>query len=146
MALCSGPSLPSVIRPRRYPLVNTLPAGFFHRAHFSVSLKNFASTSRDCDGSAHRISVVCASADAASTEEMSPSSSRIFVKGLSRSTSEGYLLKQFSQFGEISKVKIITSRGSKESLGMAYIWFACTESTQLAIKEMNGKVYCSDDV
>ncbi|XP_020589586.1 polyadenylate-binding protein, cytoplasmic and nuclear-like isoform X2 [Phalaenopsis equestris] len=137
MALRSTPSPSSVIGLRRYLQIHPLRAVFFHRAHFSTSLKNFGSTSVDRNGSVPRISHVCPSADHSCTEEMSPSSSRIFVKGLSRSTSEGCLLKQFSQFGEISKVKIVTSRGAKESLGMAYVWFACTESAELAIKEMN---------
>lgn len=37
-------------------------------------------------------------------------------------------------------VKIITSKGSKESLGLAYIWFAREVDALLAVKEMDGKV------
>ncbi|XP_020271664.1 glycine-rich RNA-binding protein 4, mitochondrial-like [Asparagus officinalis] len=66
-------------------------------------------------------------------------SSRIFIKGLSRSTSEGVLVKIFSTFGDIRKVKVITSKGSKESLGLAYIWFAHEEDALSSVKEMDGK-------
>ncbi|XP_065022230.1 organelle RRM domain-containing protein 2, mitochondrial isoform X2 [Musa acuminata AAA Group] len=65
-----------------------------------------------------------------------PPSSRIFMKGLSRSTSEGFLAKTFSSFGE---VKVITSKSSKQSLGLAFIWFAREQDALMAVKEMNGK-------
>ncbi|XP_058077780.1 uncharacterized protein LOC131226105 isoform X2 [Magnolia sinica] len=37
------------------------------------------------------------------------------------------------------KVKIITERFSKLSLGFAYVWFTCEEDAELAVKEMDGK-------
>ncbi|URE41568.1 hypothetical protein MUK42_06746 [Musa troglodytarum] len=37
------------------------------------------------------------------------------------------------------KVKIITSKSSKQSLGLAYIWFAHEQDALMAVKEMNGK-------
>ncbi|KAM0947758.1 putative RNA recognition motif domain, nucleotide-binding alpha-beta plait domain superfamily [Dioscorea sansibarensis] len=68
-------------------------------------------------------------------------SSRIFIKGLSHSTSEGSLAKAFSSFGEVKRVKIILSKGSKQSLGFAYIWFACEEDARLSVSEMDGKFF-----
>ncbi|XP_058077781.1 uncharacterized protein LOC131226105 isoform X3 [Magnolia sinica] len=68
-------------------------------------------------------------------------SNRIFIKGLPLSTSEGYLTKTFSHFGTVSRVKIITERFSKLSLGFAYVWFTCEEDAELAVKEMDGKVH-----
>lgn len=133
MAICSFCLLPSVISTRRYPPINPT------RSNFYTSTKICLTASGDLRGSTIRISQICSTAAHLTIEEKTPSSSRIFVKGLSRSTSEGYLLKQFSQFGEVSRVKIVTSRGSKESLGMAYIWFSSKESAEMAIKEMNGK-------
>ncbi|URE41567.1 hypothetical protein MUK42_06746 [Musa troglodytarum] len=59
--------------------------------------------------------------------------------GLSSSTSEGFLAKTFSSFGEVKKIKIITSKSSKQSLGLAYIWFAHEQDALMAVKEMNGK-------
>ncbi|RRT59380.1 hypothetical protein GW17_00020139, partial [Ensete ventricosum] len=38
-----------------------------------------------------------------------------------------------------SAVKIITSKSSKQSLGLAYIWFAHEQDALMAVKEMNGK-------
>lgn len=63
----------------------------------------------------------------------------IFLKGLAKSTSEGRLKVVFSQFGDVSRVKIITDKKSKKSLGFAYIWFSDNESAQSAVQEMNGK-------
>ncbi|XP_049373286.1 uncharacterized protein LOC125838248 isoform X1 [Solanum verrucosum] len=64
----------------------------------------------------------------------------IFLKGLAKSTPEGRLKVVFSQFGDVSRVKIITDKKSKESLGFAYIWFPDNESAQSAVQEMNGKM------
>ncbi|XP_077239901.1 RNA-binding (RRM/RBD/RNP motifs) family protein isoform X2 [Tasmannia lanceolata] len=72
-------------------------------------------------------------------------SNRIFIKGLPRSTSEECLAKTFSLFGEVSRVKIITNKSSKESLGFAYVWFTCEEDAQLAVEKMDGKVCCGQN-
>ncbi|XP_015077732.1 transformer-2 protein homolog beta-like isoform X1 [Solanum pennellii] len=64
----------------------------------------------------------------------------IFLKGLAKSTPEGRLKVVFSQFGNVNRVKILTDKKSKESLGFAYIWFPDNESAQSAIEEMNGKM------
>ncbi|XP_042378722.1 organelle RRM domain-containing protein 2, mitochondrial-like isoform X1 [Zingiber officinale] len=81
----------------------------------------------------------CSASDLAISQEAPSPSSRIFIKGLSRSTSEGFLAKTFSSFGKISKVKIITSKTSKQSLGLAYIWFAREQEALMAVNEMDGK-------
>ncbi|KAJ8472021.1 hypothetical protein OPV22_026364 [Ensete ventricosum] len=81
----------------------------------------------------------CTTSDSAISPGPPPPSSRIFIKGLSRSTSEGFLAKTFSSFGEVKKIKIITSKSSKQSLGLAYIWFAHEQDALMAVKEMNGK-------
>ncbi|KAK1292342.1 Glycine-rich RNA-binding protein 10 [Acorus calamus] len=72
-------------------------------------------------------------------DEESPSSARIIIKGLSQSTSQGYLVKAFSHFGEVSRVKVITSRTFKNSLGLAYVWFTCEEDAKMAVNQMDGK-------
>ncbi|XP_016463586.1 organelle RRM domain-containing protein 1, chloroplastic-like isoform X2 [Nicotiana tabacum] len=64
----------------------------------------------------------------------------IFLKGLAKSTAEGRLKVVFSQFGDVSRVKIITDKISKQPLGFAYIWFSDKESAQSAVQEMNGKM------
>ncbi|KAG5023959.1 hypothetical protein JHK85_020301 [Glycine max] len=70
-----------------------------------------------------------------------PSSPKIFVKGLPLSTSEGRLMKVFSEFGDVTLVQLPIDRESGQSLGFAYIWFVKEESAQLAVQEMNGKVF-----
>ncbi|XP_078441714.1 uncharacterized protein LOC144711601 isoform X2 [Wolffia australiana] len=62
---------------------------------------------------------------------------RVFVKGLSRSTTEGSLLKSFSRFGVVTRVKVITSKSSKESQGLAYVWFQLEEEAHEAVEKMN---------
>ncbi|XXG79394.1 hypothetical protein AAC387_Pa09g0473 [Persea americana] len=74
-----------------------------------------------------------------SNDPSSNGSSRIFIKGLPLSTTEGFLAKTFSRFGTVTKAKIITERSSKQSLGFAYVWFDCEEAAQLAVEDMDGK-------
>ncbi|ONK62832.1 uncharacterized protein A4U43_C07F8590 [Asparagus officinalis] len=40
---------------------------------------------------------------------------------------------------EEERIMVITSKGSKESLGLAYIWFAHEEDALSSVKEMDGK-------
>ncbi|KAG4929252.1 hypothetical protein AAZX31_17G017200 [Glycine max] len=70
-----------------------------------------------------------------------PSSPKIFVKGLPLSTSEGHLMKVFSEFGEVTLIQLPIDKESGQSLGFAYIWFVKEESAQLAVLEMNGKFF-----
>ncbi|KAJ9700220.1 hypothetical protein PVL29_005846 [Vitis rotundifolia] len=69
------------------------------------------------------------------------SSTRIFIKGLPQSTCEGSLKKAFSQFGEVSKVRIKRNKISSQPLGFAFAWFTTEESAQLAVKMMDGKFF-----
>ncbi|XP_062108455.1 organelle RRM domain-containing protein 2, mitochondrial [Humulus lupulus] len=65
----------------------------------------------------------------------------VFIKGLSLSTSEGRLKRAFSEFGEVTRVKILIDTFSGQSLGFAYVWFAKEHFGQLAIRQMNGKFF-----
>ncbi|XP_073276336.1 glycine-rich RNA-binding protein 4, mitochondrial-like [Primulina huaijiensis] len=69
------------------------------------------------------------------------SNSIVFVKGLALSTSEEGLKTVFSQFGDVSRVKVILDKKTKKSLGFAYIWFMNEESAETAVEEMNGKFF-----
>ncbi|GAA0152857.1 hypothetical protein LIER_37578 [Lithospermum erythrorhizon] len=69
------------------------------------------------------------------------STSIIFVKGLPLSTSEGRLEMVFASFGDISRVKILSDKKTREPLGFAYIWFSSPASAQTAVKEMNGEFF-----
>ncbi|CDY66707.1 hypothetical protein HID58_008862 [Brassica napus] len=77
----------------------------------------------------------------ASSSSPSTSSSSIFVKGLADSVSEGRLKKVFSQFGQVSHVKIIVNERTRQSLGYGYVWFTKKEDAQLAVEAMNGKFF-----
>ncbi|KOM33606.1 hypothetical protein LR48_Vigan01g316200 [Vigna angularis] len=60
--------------------------------------------------------------------------------GLPHSTSEGRLMKVFSEFGVVNLVQLPIDEKSGKSLGFAFIWFVKEESAQLAVQEMNGKL------
>ncbi|GAV60935.1 RRM_1 domain-containing protein [Cephalotus follicularis] len=79
-----------------------------------------------------------------STESQKSPSTRVFIKGLPLSTTEGRLKTAFSQFGEVSEgdfLKIVTEKKSMQPLGFAYVRFTSEDSAQLAVKEMNGKLF-----
>ncbi|XP_052732622.1 uncharacterized protein LOC108336736 isoform X3 [Vigna angularis] len=59
---------------------------------------------------------------------------------LPHSTSEGRLMKVFSEFGVVNLVQLPIDEKSGKSLGFAFIWFVKEESAQLAVQEMNGKL------
>ncbi|XP_054787763.1 glycine-rich RNA-binding protein 4, mitochondrial [Prosopis cineraria] len=83
----------------------------------------------------------CSFSSDSSAEFITTSSAKVFIKGLSLSTSEGLLFKAFSEFGEISQVKLLMDKESGQFLGIAHIWFAREESAQLAVEKMNGKFF-----
>ncbi|KAI4345563.1 hypothetical protein L6164_012671 [Bauhinia variegata] len=85
--------------------------------------------------------VCCRASSSSSVESNESSSTKIFIKGLPKSITEGRLEKAFSEYGEVSQVKLPLDKESGEALGYAYIWFAKEESAQLAVKEMNGKFF-----
>ncbi|KAK4283632.1 hypothetical protein QN277_000562 [Acacia crassicarpa] len=90
------------------------------------------------------ISVFCCScsfSSNSSAEFSIPHPAKIFIKGLPLSTSEGRLVKAFSEFGEVSQVKLFMDGESGQFLGVAYIWFAKEESAHLAVEKMNGKFF-----
>ncbi|XP_023881738.1 organelle RRM domain-containing protein 6, chloroplastic isoform X2 [Quercus suber] len=80
-------------------------------------------------------SLRCSSSSSFSVHDASPST-KIFIKGLPQSMSEGRLQRTFSQFGEVSQ-----DTKSRQPLGFAYIWFTTEDSAELAVKEMNGKFF-----
>ncbi|KAL8524783.1 hypothetical protein ACS0TY_014408 [Phlomoides rotata] len=74
-------------------------------------------------------------------DDVPPSNVIIFIKGLAKSTVEGGLRTTFSQFGEVTRVKIVTDKKSKQSLGFGYVWFTREEHAQAAINMMNGQFF-----
>ncbi|KAK9175510.1 hypothetical protein WN944_027517 [Citrus x changshan-huyou] len=66
--------------------------------------------------------------------------SKLFVKGVSFSTTEEMLADAFSQFGQVTEATIITDKGKNRSKGYGYVTFSTEEEAQNALTEMNGKV------
>ncbi|KDP40098.1 hypothetical protein JCGZ_02096 [Jatropha curcas] len=72
--------------------------------------------------------------------------------GLPLSTTEGRLKKAFSHYGEVSRglyhlaVKIVSDTKTKQPLGFAFVWFTSEESAQVAVSEMDGKVYIFSNI
>lgn len=66
--------------------------------------------------------------------------SKLFVKGISFSTTEETLSEAFSQFGQVIEAKIITDKVRNKSKGYAYVTFANEDEAQKALMDMNGKL------
>ncbi|CAK8563564.1 unnamed protein product [Lathyrus sativus] len=138
MALCRGslckPQIP--LLPRSVNLMQS-PTKFSTTPSLSISASKILRNPpfpRFC----------CTSDSTSSTSSVecnTPSSTKIFIKGLPLLTSEVDLAKVFSMFGEVTKVKLLIDKESGQSLGFAYIWFVNEESAQSAVKVMNGKFF-----
>ncbi len=66
-------------------------------------------------------------------------SNKVFVGGLSWNTGDEELRDAFSQFGEISDVKVITDRETGRSRGFGFVTFSDNDSVQKAISGMDGR-------
>ncbi|WMV34262.1 hypothetical protein MTR67_027647 [Solanum verrucosum] len=106
---------------------------------FSFSLKLGPSSEQQTEQELLTIFVIFQALDDDSPPCLGITFQNLIDAGLAKSTPEGRLKVVFSQFGDVSRVKIITDKKSKESLGFAYIWFPDNESAQSAVQEMNGK-------
>ncbi|OAY38233.1 small RNA-binding protein 11, chloroplastic [Manihot esculenta] len=67
-------------------------------------------------------------------------SSKLFVKGISFSSTEKSLAEAFSKFGHIVESKIIRDKASNRSKGFGYVTFATEDEARKALMEMNGKL------
>ncbi|KAB1214258.1 Glycine-rich RNA-binding protein 4, mitochondrial [Morella rubra] len=107
----------------------------------SISYRACTARTILCSASRSLQRLRCSTSSSSSVQHGTSSSVKIFIKGLPQSTSEGQLNKAFSEYGEVSQVKLMIDRESGESLGFAYIWFTREDSAALAVKEMNGKFF-----
>lgn len=64
---------------------------------------------------------------------------QIYVGNMSYGTTEESLTTLFSQYGEVSSVKIITDRDTGRAKGFAFVAMDDDSSAQKAIDELNGK-------
>ncbi|KAH9779235.1 RRM domain-containing protein [Citrus sinensis] len=66
--------------------------------------------------------------------------SKLFVKGVSFSTTKEMLADAFSQFGQVTKATIIMDKGKNTSKGYGSVTFSTEAEAQKALTEMNGKL------
>lgn len=64
---------------------------------------------------------------------------KLFIGNLSYNVTEDELRDVFSQYGEITDLKIITDRMSGRSKGIAFITYATEEQAQAAIEAMHNQ-------
>jgi len=65
-------------------------------------------------------------------------SNKVFVGGLSWSTTDEGLRQAFEQFGAIDEAKVITDRETGRSRGFGFITFTDSEHAMKSITEMDG--------
>ena len=63
----------------------------------------------------------------------------VFVGNLNFQTTEGELQALFEQFGEITRVQIMTDRDTGRSRGFGFVEMADDDAAAKAIEELNGK-------
>jgi RNA recognition motif-containing protein len=64
---------------------------------------------------------------------------KLYVGGLSYSTTSESLREQFSQCGTVESATVITDRYSGQSRGFGFVEMATTEDAQAAISKLNGQ-------
>ncbi|KAG2244913.1 hypothetical protein Bca4012_080020 [Brassica carinata] len=70
-----------------------------------------------------------------------PLASKIMVRNLPFSTSEDFLQKEFSAFGEIAEVKLVKDESMKRSKGYAFVQFTSQDDAFLALETMDRRMY-----
>lgn len=65
--------------------------------------------------------------------------SKLYVGGLSYSTTSETLREYFSQCGTVESASVVTDRFSGQSRGFGFVEMATAEEAQRAISELNGK-------
>ncbi|MDT3405464.1 RNA recognition motif domain-containing protein [Mucilaginibacter terrae] len=63
---------------------------------------------------------------------------KLFIVGFDRKTTEDALFKQFADFGDVVRVKIITDQHTGLSKGFAFVDFDDEVGARLAVKELDG--------
>ncbi|XP_057462783.1 small RNA-binding protein 11, chloroplastic isoform X2 [Actinidia eriantha] len=69
-----------------------------------------------------------------------PLASKIMVRNLSYSTNENFLRKEFSNFGQIAEVKVVTDVSTKKSKGYAFIQYTDHDDAMQALESMDHQV------
>jgi RNA recognition motif-containing protein len=72
-------------------------------------------------------------------EEVSSMASKLYVGGLSYSTTSEGLREFFAQSGNVTSATVITDRFSGQSRGFGFVEMATAEDAQNAISQLNGR-------
>ncbi|KAG0497707.1 hypothetical protein HPP92_002398 [Vanilla planifolia] len=84
-------------------------------------------------------SVAVACLPSSSPKATRPSSTRLFVSGLSFNTTEESLRNAFQIFGELTEVNLVMNRIANRSRGFAFLRYNTEEESKKAIEGMHGK-------
>lgn len=66
---------------------------------------------------------------------------KLFVGGLSYSTSEDTLLEEFQKYGVVKSIRIVTDRNTGKSLGFGFVTMGNGEQAKKAIDNLSDKVF-----
>ncbi|XP_042054600.1 organelle RRM domain-containing protein 2, mitochondrial-like [Salvia splendens] len=66
-------------------------------------------------------------------------SPKLFVSGLSRTTTDDMLYKAFAPFGNLREAKVIIDRGSGKSRGFGFVTYDSVEEAEKARSGLNSK-------
>eukprot|EP01018_Ginkgo_biloba_P028910 Gb_09687 [translate_table: standard] len=129
---------PSLVREPSVATQSLVSVGLRLLPHFKQSLSRPWSWSggvlKESRVGARSVCVACLP----SSPPESPTT-KLFVSGLSFSTTEESLKNAFLRFGELVEVKIIMDKFAKRSKGFGFIQYATEAEAQEAIKGMDGK-------
>jgi RNA recognition motif-containing protein len=64
---------------------------------------------------------------------------KLFIGGLSWSTTDETLGAAFGAFGEVIEARVVTERGTGRSRGFGFVTFGAEEAAKAAVAEMNGR-------
>ncbi|KAL3529407.1 hypothetical protein ACH5RR_008729 [Cinchona calisaya] len=74
-----------------------------------------------------------------SNNRLSPTSTKLFVSGLSFRTTEESLRNAFKTFGQLLEVNLVMDKLANRPKGYAFVRYATEEESQKAIEGMHGK-------
>jgi len=66
---------------------------------------------------------------------------KLYVGSLPYKTTEDELHQMFSQFGEVTSVKIVSDKVTGQSKGFGFVEFKDSDAATSAIEQMNGSEY-----
>ncbi|KAG0562092.1 hypothetical protein KC19_9G117600 [Ceratodon purpureus] len=66
-------------------------------------------------------------------------SSKLFVGGLAWGTTDANIKEAFSQYGEVTEVKIICDRDTGRSRGFGFVSFTSEQEAEAALQAMDGR-------